>query len=196
MKPDDQIKLFLANNLLIEQELDSVEKSSNIDLGRGVSRNGNLDLDKTYYVQIEQEYREEARFMSQHYEVMYSLEKSVRSLIKETMADMHGENWWDSNKIPDKIRQDVDQRIRREIDSAVTPRSDDPLDFTTFGELSEIIKHNKIDFEQIFSSMKAVDKVMSSLNTLRGPIAHCSKLAEDEVVRLRLVVRDWFRLME
>jgi len=38
--------------------------------------------------------------------------------------------------------------------------------------------------------------VMGSLNTLRGPIAHCSPLAEDEALRLRLAVRDWFRLME
>jgi hypothetical protein len=38
--------------------------------------------------------------------------------------------------------------------------------------------------------------VMSRLNTLRGPVAHCTPLAEDEVLRLRLSVRDWFRLME
>jgi hypothetical protein len=27
-------------------------------------------------------------------------------------------------------------------------------------------------------------------------VAHCSPLAEDEVLRLKLSVRDWFRLME
>jgi len=32
-----------------------------------------------------------------------------------------------------------------------------------------------------------------NLNTLRGPIAHCSELAQDEEIRLRLSVRDWFR---
>ena len=37
---------------------------------------------------------------------------------------------------------------------------------------------------------------MTSLNQLRGPIAHCSPLAEDEVVRLELTVKDWSRLME
>lgn len=32
----------------------------------------------------------------------------------------------------------------------------------------------------------------------RGPAlcAHCSPLSQDEVVRLKLAVRDWFRLME
>ena len=72
----------------------------------------------------------------------------------------------------------------------------DPIDFTTFGELGEIIKKNWDVFDSLFTSVRAVEKVMSSLNTLQGPIAHCSLLAEDEVLRLRLAVRDWFRLME
>jgi hypothetical protein len=37
---------------------------------------------------------------------------------------------------------------------------------------------------------------MASLNSLRGPVAHCVPLAEDEALRLQLAVRDWFRLME
>jgi hypothetical protein len=78
----------------------------------------------------------------------------------------------------------------------MTPRSPHPLDFTTFGELSDIIKSNWDVFGGIFTSVRAVEKVMASLNSLRGPIAHCSPLAEDEVLRLHLSVRDWFRLME
>jgi hypothetical protein len=78
----------------------------------------------------------------------------------------------------------------------MTPRSDERLDFATFGELSQIIKQNWDLFGGMFSSVKAVERVMANLNSLRGPIAHCSPLAEDEVVRLRLTVRDWFRLME
>jgi hypothetical protein len=62
--------------------------------------------------------------------------------------------------------------------------------------VSEIIKTNWDVFGDLFNSPKAVERVMSNLNTLRGPIAHCSPLAEDEIVRLRLSVRDWFRLME
>lgn len=32
-------------------------------------------------------------------------------------------------------------------------------------------------------------------NLLRGLIAHCEELSEDEVLRLRLTLADWFRLM-
>jgi hypothetical protein len=36
----------------------------------------------------------------------------------------------------------------------------------------------------------------SSLNMLRSPIAHSSRLARDEVTRLELAIKDWYRLME
>ena len=82
------------------------------------------------------------------------------------------------------------------MDSGVTRRSLDELDYTTFGELSVIITSNWDVFGGLFGSRKALEKVMANLNTLRGPIAHCTALAEDEVLRLQLTVRDWFRLME
>jgi hypothetical protein len=94
------------------------------------------------------------------------------------------------------VKSEVKSRTQKEIDSGVTRRSLDELDYTTFGELSVIITSNWDVFGGLFNSRKAVEKVMASLNTLRGPIAHCTALAQDEVVRLRLTVADWFRLME
>ena len=86
------------------------------------------------------------------------------------------------------------KRIQREREAGITPRSLEPLDYTNFGELGEIIKKNWSLFASVFSNMKAVERVMSNLNTLRNPIAHCSMLAEDEKLRLELSLRDWFRL--
>jgi hypothetical protein len=77
-----------------------------------------------------------------------------------------------------------------------TERGQGQLDFSTFGELGQIITSNWDVFGALFKSEKAVTRIMANLNTLRGPIAHCTLLAEDEVVRLRLSVRDWFRQME
>lgn len=73
----------------------------------------------------------------------------------------------------------------------------DELDYTTFGELSDLIQANWDIFGgTLFTSKRAVQKVMAGLNALRNPIAHCCPLAEDEQLRLQLTVRDWFRLME
>ena len=86
--------------------------------------------------------------------------------------------------------------MQREVDSGVTLRSEEEIDFTTFGELGEIVRNKWDTFDALFSSQKAFTKIMTSLNMLRGPIAHCCPLAEDEVARLGLTLRDWFRLME
>ena len=53
---------------------------------------------------------------------------------------------------PQKISTDVAARIQREIDAGVTLRSEDPIDFTTFDELGEIIKGNWDVFGSLFSS--------------------------------------------
>ena len=106
------------------------------------------------------------------------------------------EDWWPTQRVAQNIKTEVAARIQKELDAGVTRRSMDELDYTTFGELSGIITANWDVFGSLFTSRKAVEKVMASLNSLRGPIAHCSVLAEDEKVRLQLTVRDWFRLME
>jgi hypothetical protein len=191
---NERLKLFAMNNQLIEHSLDAVEREFAVEIR--ASRSTVATQDESYYPQIERAYRAEAARMAPNYEIIYSLEKTIRSLIGDTIETADGSDWWDKGRVPPKIMQDSKDRRKRELDSGVTPRSADLIDFTTFGELSEIIKANWDLFGSIFSSQKAVEKVMASLNTLRGPIAHCSPLAEDEIVRLKLAVRDWFRLME
>lgn len=191
-EPENLIKLFGITNQFTELDLDRVESEFKIDLGRKKSK---VVKDNIYYPQFELEIRNEAKVMSRHYEIFYCLEKSIRDLITTTLETSAGENWWDE-KVPTIVKDEVKKRIQKDVDSGVTLRSDEPIDFTTFGELGEIIKTNWSVFGGMFNSIKAVEKVMSSLNTLRGPIAHCSRLAEDEELRLQLSVRDWFRLME
>jgi hypothetical protein len=190
----NDLKQFFMTNQLLQHDLGRIEKRFSIDLGRGYS--AAVQPDEDYYPQIEQSIRSEAAAMAPHYEVFYSLEKSVKILITETLQSAEGPNWWDGSRIPPALRTTAADRQKREIDSGITPRSTEGIDFCTFGELGEIIKQNWDLFGSIFTSVKAVEKVMASLNTLRAPVAHCSPLADDEILRLRLTVRDWFRLME
>lgn len=185
------IKLFGISNQLTELELKRIEDKFKIDLGR---TNREIKKDNVYYPQFDLEVRNEAKDMAKYYEIFYCLEKSIRSLILEEMVGAEGENWWD--KVPQVVKDEVKKRIVKEKDAGVTIRSSEPIDYTTFGELGEIIKSSWSVFGDIFNSRKAVERVMNNLNTLRGPIAHCSMLAEDEIVRLQISVRDWFRLME
>lgn len=193
-KAADRIRSFGMSGFLIDEELKEVERRLNIELGHGSSdRVGRVASD--YYPQFEVAVREEAAKMSGHYEVFYCLEISIRKLVSETLADSFGVDWWNGASVPQRIKDDVRERVQKELDSGVTRRSDDLLNYTTFGELSVLITTNWAHFEPIFNSRRAVERIMSSLNLLRGPIAHCCPISDDEIDRLRLTVKDWFRTM-
>ncbi len=191
MENEHRIKLFGMSHLLVERGLDKVEKRFRLDLQRGHED----DREDQYYPQLDFALRSEAHDMGSHYELFYCLEKSIRRLISETLEGMYGENWWEKS-VPEAVKTNVKNNMQRELDSGITPRSDDEIDYSNFGELGEIVRSNWPSFGAIFSSEKAFTRIMTSLNVLRGPIAHCCLLAEDEISRLKLTVKDWFRLME
>ena len=140
-------------------------------------------------------FKAEASEMCKHYEVFYCLERSIRSMIVEAMESRFGADWW-LKRVSPEIRENVSKNIKWEADTGYTRRSSSKIDYTTFGELRQIVKFNWDAFSDKFTSLNAFNSIMITLNTLRVPIAHCTPLADDEVVRLNLTVKDWFRLTE
>lgn len=193
---EDRVKAFGMTNLLIETDLEEIEKKYDVILKPREKTDIPSEIEETYFPQFESSLREEAARMAKSYELFYCLEKTIRKQISEMLESQHGENWWCDKVVPQNIVGDVNKRIQREQESGITPRSTEELDYTNFGELGEIIKMNWALFASVFNNIKAVEKIMFNLNTLRNPIAHCSMLAEDEVLRLELSLRDWFRLGE
>jgi len=192
---EDLIKLFGMSNQLLTNDLDKIEHDFDISLEHRTD--STTDKDTEYFPQFEEDVRKSAREMSAHYEVFYCLEISIRKLISEVLYEKAGANWWENEDvILPIIKNGASNRMQRERELGITPRSDEPIDYSNFGELSGIIKKNWDVFGSIFNNEKAVERVLASLNTLRGPIAHCNTLAEDEVLRLKLSMKDWFRLME
>jgi len=165
-------------------------------LGRKSREPTRPDVEKTIqgYPQFDEDVRRDASRMSAHYEVFYCLEQSIRKLITDTMVKALGDNWWDTDKVPAQIRQEVAALQAKEVDRGVTRRSDMDIDYTTFGQLSQIITQNWEYFGKTFTAPKAVNNVMTSLNFLRGPIAHCCPISEHEAERLGFAVKDWFNL--
>lgn len=185
---------FILNGFALENELQAILRHLDGPREFGLGRFAGEDIVEPYIDQLAQEDREDARFMAQYYEVFYLIENMLRRMISETLEATHGANWWET-RVPGAVRDSVARTQSREIDSAVTPRSSHPIDFTTFGELSQIINFNGDAFGGVFTSVKGAERVIGLLNTLRGPIAHCGYLTDDEVARLYLAVRDLFRLM-
>ena len=193
MRSEEAIKLFGLNNLSIESEIRRIERECDVDLGHRDDQEQSID--KIYYPQFAERVRAEALRMSTSYQIFYCLENSIREIIVERLEEQGGPDWWHS-AVPETVRKNAEGNQKKELSSGVTPRSADLIDFTNFGELGEIIKSNWDIFGDLFRDVRAVEKVLATLSTLRAPIAHCKALAEDEELRLHLGLRDWFRQME
>jgi hypothetical protein len=191
MSIEHSIKYFGLNNVGLENDLRRVAREKKVKL-RPSRTKSNRDA---YYPQITEQIRHDAAMMAEHYELFYCLETSIRDLIRARLMEADKDNWWD-RFVVQFIRDNATANKKKETESGVTPRSEDWLSYTNFGELGQIIANNWDLFSDMFSDPKAVRDTITRLNTLRGPIAHCSMLAEDEVLRLKLSLRDWFRLME
>jgi hypothetical protein len=190
---DNLIRSFGMSGLLISDELRQVEEEHRVTLGHLPPIDPASGV--AYYPQFEQSVRLEAADMSDNYEVFYCLEQAIRKLIAETLEDAEGSDWWNSSRIPAEIKTAVAGLVQKEHDNGVTQRSERLIDYTTFGQLSVIITTNWPLFEPILKSRRGVERVMASLNLLRGPIAHCCPMQEDEIDRLHLAVKDWFRMI-
>jgi hypothetical protein len=186
------IELFLLKCASVKLAVS--EFNPNPGVGRSIA-----DKDasiKASVLQFSADVRENALIMAEHYKLFYMLENDIRRLIDDTLAEHNkGPYWWDKYA-PDTAKIEYRNNLQREQEAGFTPRSDNPLDYVTFGQLGDIIRANYALFGGMLSNQKAMGRVMFSLNNLRGPIAHCGILAEDEVDRLKLTVKDWFRLLE
>ena len=146
------------------------------------------------YEQFEEGIRKSASMMSEYYEIFYCLEVSIRQLVTRMLEDTEGPDWWNSSRIEANLKNEAKISRKKETDNGISSRSENNLDYLTFGQLGQVITSNFDLFETVLTSKSAVSRVMNQLNLLRNPIAHCCELAPDEADRLRLSVLDWFRL--
>lgn len=193
--PADQLQLMQMSRQLLHVDLDDIAAKHRVDSLVADEPEEDAVAQEAYFLQFPATLRRQAAEMARYYQIFYCLENEIRDMIESQLEDAYGEGWWDEH-CPDSVKAAVDNNKKREQDNGVTLRSSHPIDYTTFGELGEVLKFSWDIFGATFNSKRGMEKVMSSLNLLRGPIAHCAPLAEDEVLRLHLAVRDFYRLME
>ncbi|MGH7986142.1 MAG: Swt1 family HEPN domain-containing protein [Candidatus Binataceae bacterium] len=183
------IKLFGMQNLLLESELSKLEESGiQIEHTKTVKKSEIVDVEL-----FESDILQEARRMADFYAIYYSLENSIRRLISGRLAEKHGPNWW-KEKVPEGVQKEVDQKQKEEKDTTMSLRSDDPLTYTSFGELISIFEVNWADFSDTLRSQKATRQILSQFNKIRNVVAHSCELNEDEITRFKLLVKNWFRI--
>jgi len=186
---DKKLEHFGFKNLMLETDLAKLENSG-IDIRHidTVDQNDIVDLD--YF---EHHILASARKMARFYVYYYAFENSIRSLISGRLEEKHGINWWDL-KAPPGVKKNVEDNQKQEKETVMAIRSEDPLSYTNFGELIDIINHNWDDFSDTIRSRKAMESVISQFGKIRNVIAHSCELEDDDIIRLKLLVKDWFRI--
>jgi len=189
---EDQLLIFNMRNLMLEGELARLER-----LGIGLShmkdverKDGLVDTDL-----FEHEILTKARKMADFYVLYYSLENSVRKLITDVLSEKYGVDWWEQ-KVPSGIKKNVQELQKKERDTAMSIRSEDNLSYANFGELIDIFNHNWSDFADILRSRKAVQDTLSEFSNVRNVVAHSCELNDDEILRFKLLIKDWLRIQQ
>lgn len=197
MNQSNSIELFCLKCAVVTQDLNRVMDGLRVANVRSSLEQETDSLISGYVAQIDYEIVRNAERMSDFYKVFFALENDIRDLVEETLEAEFGVQWW-SLKAPQQVKENVQRNIDREASEGLPPRSSREIEYTTFGELNDIIKDNWDSFSGLFSSVSKnrVLRVLVRLNHARGPIAHCNFLPEEEAVRLKLAIRDWYKLME
>jgi len=186
---EDQLMIFGMKNLFLEKDLEKLEKSG-IEIGhlKTIKKDELVDTDL-----FEFEILKIAKKMADFYILYFSLENSVRKLITDVLQENYGDNWY-AQKVPSGIKTEIEKKQKKEKDTAMSIRSEDPLAYANFGELIDIFNSNWEDFKDILRSQKSVQDTLSQFNKIRNIIAHSCELNDDEIIRFKLLIKDWLRI--
>ena len=183
------LKIFGMQNLMLEADLSSIELSG-VDIGHSQTIQKDDVVDTELF---EADIIASAKKMADFYILYYSLENSIRRLISGRLQERYGLDWWEE-KVPQGVKVSVEKKQTREKDTQMSVRSEDPFCYTNFGELIDILNMNWSDFSDTIRSKKAMEQVLTQFNLIRNVIAHSNDLSDDEITRLKLLVKDWFRI--
>jgi len=127
---------------------------------------------------------------------MFVLENSIRKLIATKLSKTHGKDWW-----TEAVTRGIQESVQRTIDKEKRyphreRRGLDPIFYSTFADLKEIILHNRSAFSEIILDFKWFEVQMDQVYMARNSLAHSTSITRDDRDRIRLFYRDWSRLLE
>ena len=150
MKTSDQLYSFAFRGLLAEESLDRDGRINRNIIGlqdEEIAKSVGLDLLDDVHVQ-------NAQKMAIIYSAIAAFENSVRDMVKTGLIDKHQADWWD-NGVSNSIRENAEKRMADEQKVKWhTQRGLDPINYTTFGNLKNIMRNNWDVFEDAIISLE------------------------------------------
>jgi hypothetical protein len=185
----EELYSFVYKGVLTDESLDKVGR-------RKISNFGKEDeyslMKALSFDMLDSENLTEARRMSVVYIAMHAFENSVRHLVKTAMAEKFEEVWWE--KVPERIRKRVKTRIEEDQKNRWHgSRGTEEINYCDFGDLSSTIVTNWELFEDVLSNLEWSKSILSALEKSRNIVMHGGIVAQEDVERIGMNIRDWIR---
>lgn len=126
------------------------------------------------------------------YKLFYVFENYLRDFAIEVLSNDGQADWW--AKIPKDVQDDIVKlEETEEAKSWMALGSRDKSSLMTYPQVLRVIDHCwKSDFEDLIRDRALIQEARMA-GHLRNAICHMSSIPDEEVARVRQVMRDWFR---
>ena len=190
--PHKDLRDFLFRGLMFESEAAQYQ-SAGIQIGASDAASEEALLQEVL-APFGVARRNEALEMSRLYALLYCFENEVRGLIRETLEEKEGPEWWDN--LPNKVKQSAESRRATALkDSWLEGQKKDPLGFVDFGMLAAIMTEKWECFSPIIPSQHWLKQRMDELEKARNFIAHNRMLLPSEFQRIYMYIADWNKVV-
>lgn len=185
----DSLYTFICRGLMTEASLDKAGRKRKAHFG---SEEGSRIRQALSYDMLDDDNLAVAQRMSLVYTAVHAFENSVRQLVQKTLLEVHEEKWWD--KVPERIRKKVSTRMEEDAKFRWHgARGGEHITYCDFGDLSSVIVTNWPDFEDILANLEWSKAILSTLEKSRNIIMHGGILAQEDIERIGMHIRDWIR---
>lgn len=187
---DADLYSFAFRALLTETALDKTGRMKRISLTSGVD----ADVASRLPLQaLDEDLVSRAKRMATVYIAITAFENTVRDFVAKRLLEVVGADWW-KKAVSEKVRNKAETRQAEESKIRWhTPRGDEPLNYTEFGDLASIIGQNWSLFEDHLDEQEWVRQIISTVERSRNVIMHSGELGLQDIERIGTAIRDWIR---
>jgi Swt1-like HEPN len=179
---------FVFRGLLTEEALDGAGRLRRFGLSAHLDAEvvSRLPIDA-----LDEDLVSRAQRMAAVYVAIAAFENSVREFVSKVLLESVGADWW-TKAVSEKIREKAESRRKEEEKIRWhTPRGDEPVNYTEFGDLASIVGQNWVLFVDYSQSLDWMRQIISTVERSRNVIMHSGELGLQDVERIATAIRDW-----
>lgn len=184
-----QLYNFAFRGLLAEEALDSVGRRGKLFL-----KMADDEIIKALALEsLDEIHVANAKTMAIVYTAIAAFESGVRELVVKILTDKHADEWWEKG-FSKNIRDRAMKRLEDEQHARWhSQRGQDPINYTTLGDLKNVMQNNLLDFEDLVGSITWAAGIFDVVERSRNVIMHSGILEREDIDRLGVNIRDWVK---